>query len=229
MKPKKEELFYFDCEWVPQANTVGQLKKEKPELYDIFLHQVEKWQDKVDGQLTHQEWWDKKAHMHPEFCKIITISYGYFNGKEFKLASVYGEDEEKMLNQFNALLGKIYSHGLTLCGYAIKRFDMPWLAKRMMANGLSPHYSINVYGKKPWEVNVFDLPEVWSQGCQGESYTPFEMACMAVGIESSKDDISGREVKDAYYRGESERIKDYCEKDVQKTMELATRLIELMP
>lgn len=229
MKPKKEDLFYFDCEWVPLADTAALLKGTHPELYEIFLHQVDKWQAKSEKKLTNQEWWEFKAHMHPEFCKIIVISYGYFNAGEFKLHSVYGDDEAKMLDQFNVLLGQIYSHSLTLCGYAIKRFDMPWLAKRMMANGISPHYSISVYGKKPWEVSVFDLPEVWSQGCPGEAYTPFEMACTALGIESSKDDISGREVMETYYNGELERIKVYCEKDVQKTMELATKLIELMP
>lgn len=228
MKPKKEELFYFDCEWIPVAENAEMMAIDHPQLYAAFLHQVEKWNAK-DGVKQPQIWFEEKVHMYPEFCKIITISYGYFGKNGFEVHSLYGEDEYQILNQFNGLLNQTYAHGLTLCGYSIKRFDMPWLAKRMMANGISPHYSISVYGKKPWEVNVFDLPEVWSQGCPGEAYTPFEMACEALGIESSKDDLSGREVKHAYYRGEIERIKDYCEKDVYQTQKLAERLIELMP
>ena len=229
MKPKKEQLFYFDCEWVPVADSADALKDLNPELYDIFVHQTEKWNAKELEPKDLEYWWEQKAHFHPEFCKIITVSYGYFHDGEFIIRSVYGEDEEAIMTAMAPVFNKVDASGYILCGYAIKRFDMPWLGKRMMANGVVPPKCISVYGQKPWEVNVFDLPEVWSQGCQGESYTPFEMACTALGIPSSKDDISGREVKDAYYRGEMERIKAYCEKDVQKTMELATRLIELMP
>ena len=63
----------------------------------------------------------------------------------------------------------------------------------------------------------------------GESYTPFELACAALGIESSKGDLDGSKVKFAYWDGEIERIKTYCEKDVQKSAELADKLITLLP
>jgi len=79
---------------------------------------------------------------------------------------------------------------------------------------------------------MFDLTQVWGQGCSQESYTPFEWMCASLGIESSKDDIGGADVKRVYYsEGEKglERIKTYCEKDVRKTVELAEKLIELMP
>lgn len=225
----KENLFYFDCEWVPVSETTGMLEVEHPALYDIFIHQLEKWEAKTEKKLSEQEWWQEKAHMYPEFCEIITVSYGYFYEGEFVVKSIYGDDEKKIMENINSILDKVSVAGYTLCGYAIKRFDMPWLAKRMMAHGIKPHNSISLYGKKPWDIKVFDLPEVWGQGCMGESYTPFELACVALGIESSKDDISGSKVKEVYYNGEIERIKDYCEKDVTKTMELATKLIELMP
>ncbi len=235
MKPKKEQLLYCDCEWVPVSETIGLLEIEYPQLFDAFLSLLGKWSKKPNApDWDVDKWWEEKAHTYPEFCKIICVSYGYFNKGEFVTQSCYGEDENKLLEAFNGVLAKAMSFNVktlnyTLCGYSIKRFDMPWLAKRMMVNGISPHKSISVYGKKPWEVEVFDLPEVWGQGTMGESFTPFELCCVALGIESSKDDISGSEVKEAYYRGEIERIKTYCEKDVIKSMEVATKLIELMP
>lgn len=127
------------------------------------------------------------------------------------------------------LFSNVATKGFILCGYAIKRFDMPWLSKRMMANAVIPPSSLCMYGKKPWDVEVFDLPEVWGQGNMQESFTPFELSCAALGIESSKGDLDGSKVAEAYFNGEIERIKDYCELDVEKTMTLATRLIELMP
>ena len=106
---------------------------------------------------------------------------------------------------------------------------MPWLSKRLMANGFTPPSNLSVYGKKPWDIDVFDLPEVWGQGNMQESFTPFELACAAVGLESSKDDLSGSKVAEAYFNGEMERIKTYCEKDVLKTKELAVKLIDMLP
>jgi predicted PolB exonuclease-like 3'-5' exonuclease len=46
---------------------------------------------------------------------------------------------------------------------------------------------------------------------------------------SSKGDLDGSKVKEAYWNGEIERIKTYCEKDVEVAKDLAVRLIELLP
>jgi len=234
MKPTKESLLYFDCEWTPVSETFMNLKLDFPKIAEIFEHQVQKWENqrKVDGLSkfgTLHDWWEEKAHFYPEYCKMICVSYGYFNKGQFTLQSVYGEDEKKILTKIAEVFDKVNTAGLSLCGYSIKRFDMPWLAKRMMANDIKPPSNLAMYGKKPWEVDVFDLPEVWGQGNMQESYTPFEVACVALGIESSKDDLSGPKVKEAYWNGELDRIKTYCEKDVKVSMELATKLINLLP
>lgn len=235
MKPTKEQLLYFDCEWTTITEDYFGLKLDHPLLADAFEHQVKKWerQREVEGKSKFGDldaWWDEKGHFYPEFCKMICVSYGYFAKGEFDLKSIYGDDEKELLTSVADVFGKVNDHGgFYLCGYSIKRFDMPWLAKRMMANGIKPPSNLSVYGKKPWDIEVFDLPEVWGQGNMQESYTPFEVACVAMGMESSKDDLSGDKVKEAYYKGEMDRIVKYCEKDVQKTMELATKYIALLP
>jgi len=239
MKPSKEQLFYFDCEWVPISKSLEEFEKDYPLLYQSFLHQYKKkggdilpdrkkLEEKSEG-MTIQQFWDEKAHFYPEFCQIICVSYGYFYNGEFVLKSVYGSDEKKLMIAVKEVFDKVHRAGLFLCGYAIKRFDMPWLSKRMMANKVIPPASICMYGKKPWEVDVFDLPEVWGQGNMAESFTPFELVCAAVGMESSKGDLDGSKVAGAYWNGEIERIKTYCELDVSKTKDLASLLINLLP
>ena len=167
---------------------------------------------------------------------MVCVSYGYYKKKEskfdaaqFEVQSVYGDDEKKILTTVQQVFDKVNTAGMYLCGYMIKRFDMPWLAKRMMINGIKPPPNLAVYGKKPWEVEVFDLPEVWGQGNMQESYTPFELSSVAMGMESPKNDLSGDKVKEAYYKGEIGRIKDYCEGDVRGTATLAEKLINLLP
>lgn len=235
MKPKKEQLFYFDCEWVPVVRDYFDLKMDHLLLAEAFGHQIVKWNTKrmEEGRSPIEDesglWWEEKAHFYPEFCKIVCVSYGYFNKGNFIVKSLYGKDERKLLEPIPELFDKVDSKGYILCGAGIVRYDMPWLSKRLMANGLKPPSNLSVYGKKPWDIDVFDLPEVWGQGCNQESYTPFELACAAVGIESSKDDLSGPEVAKAFFNGEIERIKKYCEKDVLKTMQLAVKYIDMLP
>jgi len=234
MKPPKEKIFVFDCEWTPLSKTYKDLERGFPLLAEVFSHQVDKWehQRELEGLprfVDIEEWWEEKAHFYPEFCKMICVSYGYFNKGEFVIQSVWGEDEKKLLTKVQEVFDKVNQSGFYLAGYSIKRFDMPWLAKRMMVNGIAPPPNLSVYGKKPWEVDVFDVQEGWGQGNMQESYTPLEVACTAMGIPSPKDDLSGAKVKEAYWKGEILRIKEYCEKDVNQTKELAVRLLELLP
>ena len=223
---KKQDFFYFDAEWVPVVQDLFDLQMDYPLLYTAFMNQVEKWE--MQEEKTPEDWWREKAHTYPEFCKIICFSYGYWKDGQPQIYSSYGSDEKKLLSSIPALMKKVEAIGLIPCGYAIKRFDMPWLSKRMFANGIKPPSSFFHYGKKPWEVQAFDLPEVWGAGTMGESYTPFEVACAALGIQGSKGDLSGPKVKEAYWNGEMERIRDYCELDVKKTMELAETLIKIL-
>ena len=231
-----KKLFFFDAEWVPVVKDYSELEKKYPLLKDAWDRRcndrwnVERVREGKD-ELLPAEYWDNHAFIYPEFNRIICISFGYLSKSgEFKVSSFYDDDEKEILNLFNQLLGSVGNKGFILSGYAIKRYDMPWLAKRMMINGIKPSPMLNVYGKKPWDVQVYDLPEVWGQGCNQESYTPFDWAVVSMGLETPKNDISGAKVKECYYKeGKKglERIKTYCEQDVLSSYELAKKLIEL--
>ena len=232
MKYTKEKLFYWDCEWVPISFNYADLKINYHLLAESFEHQVKKWkkQRSVEGKSKFgdlEKWWQEKAHFYPEFCKMICISYGYFEKGKFKIKSVYGEDEKKLLTPIPELFDKVNKAGYYLCGAAIQRYDMPWLSKRLMVNGLVPPGNLNVYGKKPWEVEIYDIMQVWGQGNNQESYTPMELIASSLNIKSSKNDLSGDKVAEAFWNGEINRIKNYCEEDVLCTMKIAEKLIEL--
>jgi len=228
---KKESLFYFDCEWAPQTKTIEELEIYNPRLYKAFTYQCDKWNaiaaEEGKPTLLYSTYYKIKAHFYPELCQIICVSYGFFNQGIFVVKSIYGADEKALLTSVADLFNKVHEKGLTLCGAGIIRYDMPWLSKRMMANGIIPSKNINFYGKKPWEIIVYDILEVWGQGNKQESYTPLELICATLNIPSSKDDLNGSLVAEAFYNGEIERIKDYCEKDVFVEFKCAERLIEL--
>jgi len=234
MNIDKNALFFFDAEWVPIAGTYEDLKINFPNHYIAWENKCKKWNKELEENGKHEKLsyilWEEKAHWYPEFLKMVCISFGYYNEGILITKSVYGHDERELLEKFQFVLNKVQTKGFILCGVSIARFDMPFIAKRMMVNGLVPPTNLNVYGIKPWDVRIFDITEVWGQGCKGESYTPFEWICVSLGIDSPKDDISGADVARVYYEEYDdglERIKTYCEKDVMQTVKVAEKLIDL--
>lgn len=161
--------------------------------------------------------------LFPEFGKIVCIStkvkgYGV---KSFWLDSkVPANDREKaMLTQFAEYI-KPFGH-FRFVGHNIKRFDIPFIIIRFVANGMALPPGFRMYGVKPWEMSHWDTMEIWTQGVFGSSQSKaLETVCMVLGIESPKADFSGAEVATVFYSGKPdsmERIVKYCERDVLGT------------
>jgi DNA polymerase elongation subunit (family B) len=190
------------------------------------MRRCDKWHSQnkhVD--LTPDELWNKEAGFYPEFIKILVISFGYYNANQvFKVDSCYGHDEKEVLTKAAEVLNKV-GGTYALCGHSIKRFDMPYLAKRMVINGIKIPHLLNVGDQKPWERTAVDIAELWGFGCNQEMYTPLDWICVSLGVETSKGDISGGQVAYAYWEQDRlEDIKDYCERDVEVTAKVERKL-----
>lgn len=223
------QLLYFDAEWVPISKDFETLKKEFPLHAEAWTRRCIKFREQERfSKMTDFEIYDSEAGFYPEFIKIICISVGYFkNDTEWRIDSFYGHDEKEILDKFASLLNKTVGK-YHLCGKAIKRYDMPFIAKRMAINGIKIPYDLNNGDKKPWEINVVDIGEMWGFGCFQETYTPLDWVCVSLGIPTPKNDISGAQVKVAYYEDNRlEDIKNYCERDVKATAEVERKLNKL--
>ena len=231
-----KKLLYFDMEWVPISKDFKTLEKEYPLHAEAWSRKCEKW--RKDGKFvdeTDEEIYEKEAGFFPEFIKIICISIGYYkqnkqneNQQEFVVDSIYGNDEKMIVEKMHELLSKTAGK-YKLCGHGIKRYDMPFLAKRMAFHNLTIPYDLNNGMKKPWEIDVVDISELWSFGCNAEKYTPLDWICVSLGIPTSKSDFSGGDVKKIYY--EENRLEDivkYCEKDVEVTAKIEQKLNKLI-
>lgn len=229
----KLKTMFFDAEWVTAYRNVSEMKDENPSLYSSFLNRVERWNSKrvEEGktEMSEDEHYEKTAGMNPEFIKIIVISFGVWSEEQGKwiIKTIKGHDEKALLEEFNNDLNRARNKYYILGGHSIKRFDMPYISKRCMINGIKPSLMINHYGKKPWDIDCYDISEVWGQGCNQESYTPLDLIASCLGIPTPKDDISGADVKNVYYNELDEglnRIAKYCEKDVEATIRIAESL-----
>jgi len=165
-----------------------------------------------------------QAGIYAEFGKIVCISCGFMNGNEVRLKSFYGDDEVILLNEFAGLLQQHYNQPESLlCGHNGKEFDFPYIARRMLINGIELPDILNLAGKKPWEIRHLDTMELWKFG-DYKHYTSLELLAAIFGIPTPKDDIDGSQVARVYWKDKDlERIAHYCQKDVLTTIQLFRR------
>lgn len=169
-----------------------------------------------------------RAGIYAEFGKIIVISVGYFNGNEFRLKSFFGDNEKQLLQEFATLLNRHYANADDLlCAHNGKEFDFPYIARRMMINGIELPAILQIAGKKPWEVKHLDTMELWKFG-DYKNYTSLDLLTAIFDIPTPKDDIDGSQVGKIYWeQHDLERIKHYCQKDVLAIAQLMRRYLNL--
>jgi hypothetical protein len=210
-KLQLENILFLDIETVPEEKTFQNLTKEKQKLWD----DKSKYQRKEE--FTAEAFYDR-AGIWAEFGNIACISVGYFTLREgkraFRITSFKGE-ELQLLQEFSNLLNThFYKPQHILCAHNGKEFDFPFLARRMIIQGLPLPSKLDLFGKKPWEVPHLDTLELWKFG-DYKHYTSLKLLTNVLGIQTPKDDIDGSEVRDVYYEeGNIDRIVAYCEKDV---------------
>lgn len=161
-----------------------------------------------------------------QFGKVICISTGFIHDDAFRIKSFFGDDEKQLLNEFGQMLNRHYSkpHHL-LCGHNAKEFDFPYIARRMLINGLELPKILKLYGKKPWEIQHLDTMDLWRFG-DYKNYTSLNLLTSIFGIPSPKDDLDGSMVGDTYWKEKDlPRIVTYCQKDTLAVAQLLLRLM----
>ncbi|MBS4058368.1 MAG: 3'-5' exonuclease [Bacteroidales bacterium] len=199
--------------------------------YDSLTDRMKKLWDRKSGHLkTETEVSPSalygRAGIYAEFGKIICISVGYFNGAEFRIKSYYGDDEKLLLKEFAGLLNKHYDQAESLlCAHNGKEFDFPYIARRMLVNGIELPSILQLAGKKPWEIRHIDTMELWKFG-DYKNYTSLDLLTAIFDIPTPKDDIDGSMVGTIYWVSHDlERIKTYCQKDVLAIAQLMRRYL----
>jgi len=218
-----ENLLLIDIETV----------SEKPDFNELSTDWQELWQEKVQRQLpddiTAAEFYPQRAGVMAEFSKVICISVGYFKreGKtfQFRLKSFYGDDEKILLQDFIAALQKmeVSNNRWSFTGHNIKEFDIPFICRRLLINGMPIPAFLDFQNMKPWETNMIDTFQYWRFG-DYKHYTSLKLLAAALNVPSPKDDIDGSMVGDVYWNEKNlERIVTYCEKDVVTTANIILR------
>ena len=172
------------------------------------------------ANISFEEIYFERAALYAEFGKIIVVGMGFlFVNKQgelsLKVKTIANADEKELLVEFIDFINKTYkSRELTLVAHNGKEFDFPYLCRRMLANRLEIPKSLQLQGKKPWEIIHQDTMEMWKFGDR-RSYSSLELLAELMGIEGAKIDLSGDRVNHVFYKEKDlDRIAAYCGDDV---------------
>jgi DNA polymerase elongation subunit (family B) len=228
------KILFFDVETVSGAASYEQLDAELQALWQQkSAYWLRDTSDPVESDYSRA--YTEKAGIYAEFGQVVCISMGILvPGEEgihsFRVNSIVGDDEQKLLRDFAGLLDKYYPdpEQYYLCGHNIREFDVPYIARRMIINGIKLPKMLSVSGKKPWETKfILDTLEMWKFG-DYKNYTSLRLLAHILGIPSPKDDIDGSQVGRVYWEEKDlDRIRIYCEKDVVTTCRVFLRLSQL--
>ena len=217
-------ILFLDIETVPQSPAYADLPNDWKKLWDTKSTSLVKYHEGQTNETLYP-----RAGIYAEFGKIVCVSCGVIQGndeqRKIVLKSFYGDDEKKLLTDFNDMLNKwATGEAKFLCAHNGKEFDFPYLCRRMIINGLSIPSLLNISGKKPWEVNHYDTLELWKFG-DYKSFTSLNLLAHVLGVPTPKDDIDGSMVWEVYWKEKNlERIVTYCQKDVVTVAQILLRM-----
>jgi hypothetical protein len=235
------DLLIFDLETSGDYPSLDDLASDDPRKAELWrtkyakakIKDPDKWVGAEPSYIEH-------TPLSPEFGRIVCASFLHIitdteTGKMIykgRIKSFYdnvasrSSEKELVLQPVATLLENLTKIGkkYRLCGHNIKKFDIPFLAKRMIMSGIEPPVQLQTWGKKPWEIDSIDTGELWSMGAW-DQYVSLDLLTCALDIPSPKGQMKGEYVGASFwiYR-KYEEIADYCEEDVKAVARICHKL-----
>jgi 3'-5' exonuclease len=215
---KLEKVIFIDIETVPLFPHHDFLSEKWKKLWERKAGYLSKENE------TPEEIYNR-AGIYAEFGKIICISIGIIRDiegkKSLRIKSFSSDDEKSLLVDFSALLRNHFkASDYLLCAHNGKEFDFPYIARRMLVNGLKIPYLLDTAGRKPWEIQHLDTLQLWKFG-DYKHYTSLDVLTTLFSIPTPKSDMDGSDVGRVYWEEKDlEKIVAYCQRDVVAVAQL---------
>lgn len=229
-----KNILFLDIETVSEAPVFDELRSQMQEMWKVKSRRLDREEGLSDEEHYAKSYVDK-AGIFAEFAKVVCITVGYLSNKKneepsLKIKTFAYHDEAELLTEFCELLDRHFDdpdHQF-LCGHNIKEFDVPFLCRRLVINGMHLPKMVNIAGRKPWQVaHLLDTMELWRFG-DYKNYTSLALLAATLRIPSPKDDIDGSQVGQVYWEEDDlARIVTYCEKDVITVAQIAMRFADV--
>lgn len=218
-----ERILFVDIETVPQSAGYDCLSNDMRRLWDKKAANIVRYDSGVDSSSPAHLY--GRAGIYAEFGKVVCVSAAFIRDGKLYVKSYTSHIEGEVLSAFAALVDKYFGTAeCRLCGHNLKEFDLPYLCRRMIVNGVTIPKVMNLMGRKSWDNPHIDTLDMWKFG-DYKHYTSLELLATTMGIPSPKDDIDGSEVAAVYWNDKDlARIATYCEKDTITVAQLFLKM-----
>lgn len=218
-----ERILFVDIETVPQSAGYDCLSNDMRRLWDKKAANIVRYDSSVDSSSPAHLY--GRAGIYAEFGKVVCVSAAFIRDGKLYVKSYTSHIEGEVLSAFAALVDKYFGTAeCRLCGHNLKEFDLPYLCRRMIVNGVTIPKVMNLMGRKSWDNPHIDTLDMWKFG-DYKHYTSLELLATTMGIPSPKDDIDGSEVAAVYWNDKDlARIATYCEKDTITVAQLFLKM-----
>lgn len=196
---KEEDDVYFEENW-------QEFFKKEPvydENYSKFIH------------LKNIEYqFNKKSGLIAELGRVICVSIGIEGvDEQLRVMCFKGPNELEILNKLAKILDKLGTEEYGIAGWNTNGFDIPFLCKRYIINGLHPPILINPIGLKPWERLDRDVMQLWK--CSGYQSTSLELACASLNFPVKFTNHTGKDLWEIELNDMNwEEVEMYCNNDM---------------
>jgi len=222
-----KHILFIDIETVACVANFGLLSES---MQAHWARKAKFLKSKAGGEEVPSVLFDERAGIYSEFAKVVSIGMGCLVERdgEWKvlLKSLSDDDERALLEKFCEAVTRFQTQfpDMRFCGHNIKEFDLPFLSRRMLIQGMQLPQCLDMQGRKPWEVPHLDTLELWRFG-DYKHFTSLGLLAEVLGLPSPKGDLDGSMVNETYWKEHDiERINRYCLQDVYTTAKVYLRL-----
>lgn len=186
------------------------------------------------------KWWEEegiaareeavgKTAFDGTYGRVICAAYAV-DGKEADV--LHPDDERMLLDLFMHALtcaatmeyhGGRGESGVLWVGHNLQ-FDLRFLWQRCVIHGVKmPGAFIKAVRAKPWDTNLADTMLLWHP--ERDRKISLDALCRALGVPTSKGDLDGSKVFQAWKDGRIADIAAYCRADVEATRQCYQRML----
>jgi len=225
-----KSMLFIDIETASEYPTYEEFCTKRPGAVKHWAKKAEQHRNTESHlvKLTDAEMYTHMSALSPEFSKVIVISMGQIKFQDnfitSKIRSFSTRTEKEILTEFMGTAQAVFnqSPGIQFAGHNIKNFDFPYLIKRAIVNGVSIPHQFHFQKKKPWENCLVDTYEIWKFA--GWNSASLDLICDTLNIPSPKTIMEASSTTEEYWNGNLEKIKTYCEGDVEATMNVMLKI-----
>lgn len=150
-----------------------------------------------------------KAGLDGATGRIICLSWAWDDEPVNSAAA--GSELSILQALFDDVREKHKGMAVTVCGHNIS-WDIRYIWQRAVVNGIQPPANIRWQGK-PWDHT--DTMLLWNPDTQRR--ISLDKLCKVLGVQTSKGDLDGSKVWQAFKDGRIVDIAKYCSADVEAT------------